>query len=281
VITTAELTEAGLDRNQIRSLHRAGHLLPVLRGAWCTAQPGPRQQAIAAALVCHPAAIASHESAALLLRWREGWPGESAHLWLPPDATRGQERAGVRLHWGVVPDDAVMTVDGVAVTTGPRLARDTVRMRARDAAIALLDQGLHSGQLTVQELADLAPALPARRRSWLALTNGLSESPLESHVRLLLHDAGLHPSLQVVVRFPHGRHAGRIDMGWPDSRIGIECDGEGPHGEPAALYRDRVRSDDLASLGWHILRVTWRDLRTDRASAIARVHRARALRQVA
>jgi very-short-patch-repair endonuclease len=282
VLLTKDLRQAGIDSSRTRSLVRGQVLRPVLRGAYCLGHPpGPRQRAVAAALVCHPEAVASFESAALLLRWRDGWESEETHLWLPPGATRGQERPLVRLHWSLVLPHDVEQVDGVGVTSPARLARDSLRFRPRNAAVALLDQGLRTGGLRPEVLAEVARTVPSLRQSWAELTDPRAESPLETHVRLILRDAGLIPDLQVEVRFSDGRHAGRIDLGWRRWRVGIECDGREPHEATSALFRDRRRQDDLESLGWLLVRVTWRDVWDDPAGIVRRVRRKLALREAA
>jgi very-short-patch-repair endonuclease len=49
------------------------------------------------------------------------------------------------------------------------------------------------------------------------------------------------------------------DLAWPTARLIGEADGQAPHGQPAALYRDRRRQNRLVEAGWQILRFTWQD----------------------
>jgi very-short-patch-repair endonuclease len=37
-------------------------------------------------------------------------------------------------------------------------------------------------------------------------------------------------------------------------------DGSAAHDDPHALYRDRLRQNELTALGWTVLRFTWADV---------------------
>lgn len=279
VISTKDLRDAGIDRTGTRSLARAGQLTQVLRGAWSLRpDPGAKERAIAAALVCQPEAVVSHEAAAALLGWCEPWPTDPAHLWLPPSATRGQQRALVRLHWGLVLPHEITARFGVAVTTSNRTARDILKFRDREAAVALLDQGLHRELLRPQDLAEVATALGPKALAVARLTDARSESPLESRVRLLLHRAGLMVEPQIVVDLPGGRRA-RIDLGWKRWKVGVECDGRQWHEGAEAVTSDGIREGAVWAQGWHLVRVTWLRLRRDPRGIVEEARRALVLRQ--
>jgi very-short-patch-repair endonuclease len=90
-------------------------------------------------------------------------------------------------------------------------------------------------------------------------------------VRLIrrLLDWGLpEPVRQHKVRLRSGRSA-RIDLAWPEHRVGLEYDGERWH-TGRRLAADVEREEALRALGWWLLRVDRHDL----APSSTRVQRA-------
>jgi very-short-patch-repair endonuclease len=114
-----------------------------------------------------------------------------------------------------------------------------------------------------------------RVRAALTLADARSESAFETLIRRLLVRAGLAPeALQHEVRDADGRFLARLDMAWPSLRLAVEADGRAHHDTLPALYRDRVRANDLALAGWTILRFTWADLQQRPEWVVAQVRRA-------
>jgi hypothetical protein len=63
-----------------------------------------------------------------------------------------------------------------------------------------------------------------------------------------------------------------VDFHWPAQRLIVETDGRETHDTPLAFERDRRRDLDLELAGWHVLRITWRQLKRepDRVAALLR-----------
>ena len=123
----------------------------------------------------------------------------------------------------------------------------------------------------VECVADRYPGAHGVRqlRSTLALVDGGAESPKETELRLLLVRDGLpRPATQIKV----GRR--RIDMGWPECKVGVEYDGEQHWTDPRRHAEDIERLEFLAGQGWTIIRVSARQLRYDRPGIVMRVLRA-------
>ncbi len=63
----------------------------------------------------------------------------------------------------------------------------------------------------------------------------------------------------------------RIDMGWPEWKVGAEFDGEQHWTDPERHAEDIERLEFLAAKGWLIVRVSARQLRYQREVVVRRV----------
>jgi len=98
------------------------------------------------------------------------------------------------------------------------------------------------------------------------------DSPFEQYVADGLRAKGWETRSQIgVSRF-------RIDLGvvHPDRPgdylVGVECDGATYHRAATARDRDKVRSEILRGLGWHLVRVWSTEWWVDREGALERLH---------
>ncbi|MCL9762856.1 endonuclease domain-containing protein [Frankia sp. AiPa1] len=199
----------------------------------------------------------------------ERLPGEPVDLAFP-DADQERRRRGYRRHRSSFEPWEVTDHAGIPTSSLRRTLEDVAVMHDRETFITTMDATLHARRITPADVAEMRRRVWCRRgggttRTWWPLIDGKAESPLESRIRLVLCDAGLPPGeTQWPVRDPvTGNEVARLDFAWPSLQVAIEADGVGPHGQPAALYRDRRRQNDLVRLGWEILRFTWRDAISD------------------
>jgi very-short-patch-repair endonuclease len=51
-----------------------------------------------------------------------------------------------------------------------------------------------------------------------------------------------------------------VDCVWPDQRLIVELDGHATHWPTHAFEGDRARDRRLEAAGWHVIRITWRQL---------------------
>jgi very-short-patch-repair endonuclease len=99
-------------------------------------------------------------------------------------------------------------------------------------------------------------------REVVGLADAGAESPQETHTRLLLTRAGLRPQrTQIDVFNRYGEHVRRIDMGWPEWKVGVEYDGEQHWTNPTIRGKDIDQQAELEALGWRIVRVSAEILR--------------------
>ncbi len=109
-------------------------------------------------------------------------------------------------------------------------------------------------------------------RKVLDLVDGGSESPYESLTRILLVRNGFpRPETQVRVGDECGFVVARLDMGWPQWRVGVDFDGAHHWTDPKQRSRDIERYAELAELGWIDVRLTAEMLHNNPAAFLARV----------
>ena len=65
-----------------------------------------------------------------------------------------------------------------------------------------------------------------------------------------------------------------VDIAFPGLRIAIEVDGWAFHSDRQVFQSDRVRQNQIALLGWQVLRFTWFDLTERPQRVLAQIRRA-------
>jgi very-short-patch-repair endonuclease len=265
VVTTAQTREQGWGGHDLRR--------EVRRGRWSV----PARGAASPVVVESDSALdqrrrhALTASAAILLRRGHVVSGRSAAILhgLPtiavptiPELTGCVGWLGRRdrahLRGATLSENDVTRWFGADVTTVPRTIVDLARHDRQDglmAADAALREGL-TDAAAIQRALCVAAGWPGvrRARSVLALASRLAESPLESIVRLALHDSGFPPpELQLEIR------GYRVDFVWPEQRLIVEADGLMKYSE-AEWRREKRRESRLRALGYRIERVLWEDV---------------------
>jgi len=168
-------------------------------------------------------------------------------------------RAELVLH-RTPPLDRESRAYGFPVVGAPETAiRLAARADSPERSLAILDAALRSRFAPADLLCDAAGRLHIagveRVRNLLPLADGRAESPGESWLRWMCHDAGFPvPVAQFEVTCRGGARY-RIDLAWPHLRLGLEYDGVEFH-TGKALTRDRTRLNALTRAGWPIQSVT-------------------------
>lgn len=175
---------------------------------------------------------------------------------------------GLRVH-PELPDSVARQRDGSRVVHPAVAIVQSAALAGIAAGVAAADAALYSGQVTK---GDLEVALRVARlgpgrgdaRTAVGLADGLSESPGESWARVLFVSLGLPTvELQAKIRDKRGRFVGRVDFLFRAQRTVVEFDGLLKYGGAAgrqALVDEKRREDALRSLGFQVVRLTWRDL---------------------
>ncbi|MHC9291609.1 hypothetical protein ACRCUN_04035 [Mycobacterium sp. LTG2003] len=188
--------------------------------------------------------------------------------------------SGIRIHSDALWGDETCVVRGITTTTPHRTAFDLGRRRGLTMAVIRVDALL---QATDLKIADVQPLLQrhkgvrglAQLRQVLDLADYGAESPQETKLRLLFTEQGMRPDETQIEVFGHwGELVGRIDMGWPDWKVGVQYDGIQHWTDPRQRTKDIDQDAEYRELGWTIVRVGNDLLRYRQRAIIARTRAA-------
>lgn len=161
------------------------------------------------------------------------------------------------------------SVGDVPVTTPPQTWLDLAPMLSVAELIVAADflVGTKASLSSTAELREAITQSPGRRgiaRARLALERARvgSESPGETHLRLLLAHAGLpEPVLNLGLYEATGGFVARVDMAYRDARVALEYEGDVHRVDRRTWMKDIRRRERIEDLGWRVVRVTASDLR--------------------
>jgi hypothetical protein len=148
---------------------------------------------------------------------------------------------------------------GMRVTTPLRTAFDLARRPPLFEAVVALDAMLNADLVTRAALARIRTdreRWPGARQLGKALVvcDAGAESPMESRLRLVLIAGGLPwPVTQHRVIARDGTFVARLDLAYPQHRLGVEYEGD-HHRSRLAFQRDLRRFNALRACGWTVLR---------------------------
>lgn len=171
---------------------------------------------------------------------------------------------------------------GLPVSAPASMWLDLATELQRHELVALGDFLLANGGTTADELEEALESAAGRRgvataRLALPLLHAGSESPAESALRVVLHDAGIvPPCLNYRIHSREGSFVARVDMAYPDQRLVIEYEGDHHRVDRDQWHKDIRRQARLEDLGWRVIRATAADL-ADPADILLRIRRALAL----
>lgn len=212
-------------------------------------------------------AIAIGRTAAAL----RGWPmlvepSRTVEVAVPHGSRRAEVRQVKVIERRDVKGDQVTVpagTDPLPVTNPAQTVLDCGRMLPLLEAVVICDSALRAGAVTVEELRLASRQLrgvrdAARIRRVLELCDPESGSVLETVLRVrMLLDGISGFATQRILRDAAGRHVLRADFVFEDLRLVVEVDGQKWHPD---VERDRRRDNELAALGWRVLRYRWRDV---------------------
>jgi hypothetical protein len=283
VFLRSDALAEGYTDHQIARKVRSGQWHRVRRGAyvsgglWRTLSKEDRHRVLARAVLrtSHPLTVLTHISAAV----ERGAPiynvaMDEVHT-TRTDGKAARKEAGKVQHRGVLPPEQVEFVHGVPVSSAARCAVEMTTIADVESALVTVNGLLHSGQLTPQDLANMA----RETRHWpeslaanlvVRLADPRLESAGETRTAYLCWAQHLPaPTPQVTVLDENGATFARVDFAWPDFGVFVEFDGKEKYrrwrrkGETLDefLMREKRREEAICQLtGWVCIRITWADL---------------------
>jgi hypothetical protein len=286
VLTRDQARRTGVSEARIRSLLRRKKWSNPRRGVLCILPPNPhgggRAIAAAAAHLVRPRTVISQASAAAILSIPVLRPPRRPVLTIAPGG-QCNSRDDIDLHAAGLVADEVIWWYGLPLTSPARTAIDIARNHGEQAGVVALDAVLHEGATNRDELERVLRRQTGwpysrRARRALDLTDGRSESVLETLVRVCLVSRGIAPPTpQAWIETSGGWF--RVDLLWPAERVIVEVDGLGKYRAGwDRLVDEKRRQEYLEGAGYRVVRVTWRELRDDPEGVVRRVRAALATR---
>jgi very-short-patch-repair endonuclease len=249
VVSTAQLNDAGIDKDGISRRVKSGRLHRVHRGVYAVGHMRLtfEGRCMAAVLALGDRAAVSHRSAAALWRMLPAHDG-------PIDVTvlgdGGRERRkGIRIH------RSPSLIAGVSILRGG--------IRVTKAARTLQDLHRAVSDEIYRRAVRRALDLRLVKSGDLQREPDLTRSELERLFRSLCRRHRL-PEPEVNARVGPFE----VDFLWRDRGLIAETDGFRHHGDRSAFERDRARDAQLQSLGFRVLRFTYRQLTEDRSAVV-------------
>jgi REase_MTES_1575/Transcriptional regulator, AbiEi antitoxin len=278
VVSRDQLRRLGLGEGAIDHRIERGRLHPVHRGVYAVGRAGLGVEGwwMAAVLATGPESVLSHRSAAGL------WVLRMTALSITHVTVPGHRRSRrhVIVHRAVLPADEHTVERGIPVTTVARTLFDVASYAPRAQLALAITEAERRGLADSPSLPDLMDRYPRHRgvgilrsvleEGWVGM--GVTRSALEQRFVRFVSEAGL-PLPELNATLWVGEQSFEVDCLWRRERLIVELDGYAYHADRAAYERERERDRALATAGWRVIRVTWRQLEHDRRRLAADLSR--------
>ena len=287
LFSRSDAVELGATRSHLRRLAEQGVVEPVHRQVLrvCGSERSWHQRTLAAVLAGGPECVASHRTAAALLRL-DGFPQQIVEISIRGrrDYRQPMGTAVEVHHTSVRPQSQVTRVGVIPVTTPERTVFDLAAVCARDAVVRALDSAERDGKLDRKRLSMLLEQTRASGRNGVTLIDDILStrerladlpfSVLERAMRALLQRSGLAAAEgQVHWRRRNGADAW-FDFAYPQWQLAIEVDGNIAHALPQQRAKDHRRDREAIALGWTVLRFTREEVIFDGPAVAVEIQRA-------
>jgi very-short-patch-repair endonuclease len=257
VLTLAHARRAGMDRHSVNRRVRSGHWRACARGVYFVDdRPFTDAARVRAAVWSYGEQAAASGLAAAFWHELTRFAPDIVEVTVPRDSS-GRKRAGSRVRRRDLAAVDVVERRGLRVTALPLTVVEAA-VRQRGGA-KLMDSALQRdvvlSQLWAAHLRNKGRyGSPASRVLLQAASDG-ARSAAERLLVKLLREARI---TGWKANYPVGRY--KVDVGFPAQKVAIEVDGFAFHSGPVEFQVDRERQNEIALLGWQVLRFTWLDL---------------------
>ena len=289
----ADWRRTGIPERRLQALIATGQLIQIRRGAYAKSEvlaAATRDPRLRHAL--HVAAVralrgqigvASHQSAVAMhgMRLLTVPPDGAVTLTVPPGKRKGgYARSGVTCHMADLPEEHIIRLYGLPVTTAGRTVIDMARTSPFAEGVVVADSALHERYTSKTDLRRVLASCAQWRGTAMAKTvvdfaNELAESPLESCARVVFHERGLPPpELQAHIFGRSGTLIARVDFMWQKYRVIAEADGLLKYDSGQTAIKELARDRLLREAGYEVVHFTWKELFTEPERVIARIREA-------
>jgi hypothetical protein len=191
---------------------------------------------------------------------------------------RGDPRAHVlhRHELTLYDGELVQHDSGLWLTAPLRTALDCCLLLSHEAAVCVMDDGLHRelfSELELRQALELRAGHPGveRQRAVADAADGRAEAASETLLRLLLTPDWPDLEPQVRVYDARGYPVRRYDLGDRTIKLGVESDGKRAHAGDRMVAKDQGKDRTAWAYGWTTERATWFQIRREQAELRARV----------
>jgi predicted transcriptional regulator of viral defense system len=278
VISLASLEQLGLSGDNAGKRVGVGRLHRVHRGVFSIVPPALLTRLgrfMAAVLACGEGAVLSHRSAAVMLDLGAR-AGRLVDVTAP--ASRGRRRDGIRVHSAATLEASDVTSRGpIPITTLARTLLDLCEDASRREVERAIDRAELLRALDVAAIDDVLDRAGGRRGAALLadvlavhrVGTTLTRNELEEAFLRICRTARVPPdAVNAWIPYPDGSGA-EADFLWHEHRLIVEVDGRDVHTTRRAFERDRRRDQRLATLGYRVIRFTWRQVTREPAYVTA------------
>jgi hypothetical protein len=285
IVTVEDLRTLAIHSWEISRMIEHRQLYRVHRGVCAIAPPDTlsrKQRWLAAVRGAGAGAMLSHGAAAQhkdVWRWK---PSDTIEI-VSPERRRPFDDVRLRHSALLLPDDGNV-VEHIHTTRLGRLVVDLgTRFNPYQLAWIYNEGAFRCGDEVAEvpgilDRHDGAPGIRAARDGWALYESGCAgtASGLEDWALSLLRGDGNMPDY---VNVPMRTRLGviRPDFRWRDTRVVVEVDHVSTHDRPPDQVRDQHRDEELAAMGFVVLRVRYEHLRYRSGEFLRAVRDAQAL----
>lgn len=262
-LTRTQLRTIGLSDSAIDRLIRREDIVAASSGVFQIIPSDAHSDLIRGALLALSDAVASHESAAHLLRFPE-LPRLVPTVTVASTTTHRFPGVTVR-RADDLSSSHVVNVDGIRCTNAARTLFDLAGILRYRAFARIAEAAITSGRVKPGRLETVARELSRRGKrgskamgDFLEWNSPRSGTALERRGRSILKGASLPlPTPEYPIPWDPIR---RFDDAYPNHMFAIEWDSRRWHERRAAMQADRDRDREAIMHGWVVVRFIWDDI---------------------
>ena len=270
-VTRDQLRMIGMSDSAIDRSIRRGDMHAVSTGVFQVLPSNDHADLMRGAQLALPGGVASHQSAAHLLRLPE-LPALVPTLTVVSTTTHRFPGVTVR-RTDDLSSHHVVNIDGIQCTNGGRTLFDLAGVLRYRQFASIAETAITAGRVRLDQLEIVANELCRRGKrgtkaigDFLEWNSSGSGTALERRGRAILKGSSL-PSPIPEYSIPWRPHQ-RFDDAYPTHTFAIEWDSRRWHERRAAMQSDRERDREAAMHGWVVVRFTWDDV-TESPSKVA------------